>query len=1253
MTDRFWGAMNGAAKGQLVAIGTAIVTDSNPYIMTGVAIGGIAGYFGVDDELLDTVRGTYITQSFSYAGRYGDIPINPKFTLSIAPFKPDISISAVGTVSAKHLSPLQAYSGFQMSAYDAYYNKKFVSPTVGLEASVPTSPISSFSVGYDGPGNQIGAEASYEVIKGIEVSRGIQVPLDPLASLLFDNTDNLQGSKLPKNFSGIYSGENKADFNPQTSAYGKGDFNPQFVNTDGKGDLGGVYDLGLRSSIFESKSLSALDAGSIPWGYDLSHVGYAPSNTAYRLTTPWDQSDPRYFGTVLSSVLMNSLRSDTWNYQQQSQYANDWQTPGFLDGMGVTLGRDGSVGSNLSNWDEVKDFLKGVGSLLGNIGFSFSFPIILDLDGTGVEITELRHSTTFMDSSGDGLQHRTAWAAAGNGVLFFDPDGRNAITEDRQYIFTKWDPTAADDMAALRGAFDTNGDGKLTNLDTDFAKFKLLVSNADGSTTVQTLAQLNITEINLRSDATNIVLPDGSVITGQTTFTKVVGAVTTTGTVANTTLAAERQGYKLDQSITTDAGGNRVVDIKAYAATGEIAFASKTVTSPTGALTTITHDDNGDGVWDRIQSITKVTNGDLSKTTTVTTKIGGVDAAAITVNVEQTTISADNKIITINRDSMGGGWFDQSEVRTTNANGSVTTVISDLAKSGAVLHRQTENVSIDGSVRTEVTDENNDNVADTTVNHTITTDVNGIRTEIIDTRNGASLLHPSQTIVTSANGKSKTIKDDSDGNGSTDTQTETLITGNAGAATVSTITVKNNDGTTRSVSTVTQSADALTKTTESDSDFSNGVESKLVETTTIALGVRTESSVLTNKDGTFRDKHMTVLQADKVTLEEWQDLNQNGVFEATDKVHTVAVNTTTQERVDTMYNRAVNGSTISTVATTTSANGLIVSQVVDADGDGLANADTKILNTTVLNSTNNSTETIVTTNRDGSTRGSVRIDTVSTGNAVADGYDTKLVTQQTDIDGVNGFDSKIETRLTKATSGAWTEQVTQYAANDTILSRNVTAASADRLLKTTTVDNNGDGGIDQSVKTATAIDGSSVTTQTDYVSANIASHVSITTTSANGLSATIQDYATGDIGYVRRRRPQLSQLWRQTARKPSRKQPSIKVVLFFQQKPRLSAPTDCQHFKVSMSTITHFSKTKFLMKRPIMLMEALPVPSPSSMEKCILVWTAFGVPFLRQHRTMDCSSLNCPTSMAMARQISSAPPRPCCATTEGPKLPQS
>jgi hypothetical protein len=161
-------------------------------------------------------------------------------------------------------------------------------------------------------------------------------------------------------------------------------------------------------------------------------------------------------------------------------------------------------------------------------------PILLDLDGDGVQITELNRSTKFIDG-GEGLLHRTAWAAAGNGVLFFDPDGRNAITEKRQYVFTEWNPTASGDLEALRSVWDTNGDGKLTAADTEFAKFKVLVTNADGTTTVQTLTQLGVTEINLTADTTYIESLDGSLITGQTTYLR---GNDTTGTVVNMVLMA-------------------------------------------------------------------------------------------------------------------------------------------------------------------------------------------------------------------------------------------------------------------------------------------------------------------------------------------------------------------------------------------------------------------------------------------------------------------------------------------------------------------------------------------------------------------------------------------------------------------------------------------------------------------------------------------------------------------------------------------
>ena len=115
----------------------------------------------------------------------------------------------------------------------------------------------------------------------------------------------------------------------------------------------------------------------------------------------------------------------------------------------------------------------------GNASYAGPQPIILDLDGDGVQISELSRSTRFVDG-GEGLLHKTAWAAAGNGVLFFDPDGRNAITERRQYVFTEWNPTASGDIEALRSVWDSNGDGKLTAADAEFAKFRVLVTYADG-----------------------------------------------------------------------------------------------------------------------------------------------------------------------------------------------------------------------------------------------------------------------------------------------------------------------------------------------------------------------------------------------------------------------------------------------------------------------------------------------------------------------------------------------------------------------------------------------------------------------------------------------------------------------------------------------------------------------------------------------------------------------------------------------------
>ncbi len=71
---------------------------------------------------------------------------------------------------------------------------------------------------------------------------------------------------------------------------------------------------------------------------------------------------------------------------------------------------------------------------------------------------------------------------------------------------SRWNPTASSDMAALRDVFDTNHDGKLDAGDAGYASFKLVVTNADGTTSVETLAQVGIASIDLVPTDTNILM---------------------------------------------------------------------------------------------------------------------------------------------------------------------------------------------------------------------------------------------------------------------------------------------------------------------------------------------------------------------------------------------------------------------------------------------------------------------------------------------------------------------------------------------------------------------------------------------------------------------------------------------------------------------------------------------------------------------------------------------------------------------------
>lgn len=120
-------------------------------------------------------------------------------------------------------------------------------------------------------------------------------------------------------------------------------------------------------------------------------------------------------------------------------------------------------------------------------------PLVIDLDGDGVELVSLDNSTAYFDLNVDGFAERTGWASSDDGFLAFDVNGNGRI-DDNTELFG--DGTGYSDGFAQLAQHDSNLDSVLDSLDTDFAN--LLVwrdLNQDGLSQADELLSLSETGI--------------------------------------------------------------------------------------------------------------------------------------------------------------------------------------------------------------------------------------------------------------------------------------------------------------------------------------------------------------------------------------------------------------------------------------------------------------------------------------------------------------------------------------------------------------------------------------------------------------------------------------------------------------------------------------------------------------------------------------------------------------------------------------
>ncbi|WP_111640259.1 hypothetical protein [Marinomonas shanghaiensis] len=130
-------------------------------------------------------------------------------------------------------------------------------------------------------------------------------------------------------------------------------------------------------------------------------------------------------------------------------------------------------------------------------------PVVIDMDGDGIELTKLNESTTDFDFDDDGYLERTAWTTGDDALLVFDIGNDGKVIESKEIAFAKWTEEDDTDLEALATHFDTNKDKVLDSRDAGWSSFKIWQDrDTDGVVDdgeMLTLEEAGIKSIGLRS----------------------------------------------------------------------------------------------------------------------------------------------------------------------------------------------------------------------------------------------------------------------------------------------------------------------------------------------------------------------------------------------------------------------------------------------------------------------------------------------------------------------------------------------------------------------------------------------------------------------------------------------------------------------------------------------------------------------------------------------------------------------------------
>lgn len=178
-------------------------------------------------------------------------------------------------------------------------------------------------------------------------------------------------------------------------------------------------------------------------------------------------------------------------------------------------------------------------------------PLVLDMDGDGVELVSLNKSTTYFDLSGDGIKEKTGWVNPDDALLVLDKNNNGKI-DDISELFGS--PTQIG-FEVLKGQ-DTDLNGVIDKNDLQFSKLKVWNDlNGNGfadAGELRTLDEAGVKSINLNYSKTNQNINGNTISEVSTYNSSVVLNNGTTRTIADANFLVDQFNSKSNSQTPID-----------------------------------------------------------------------------------------------------------------------------------------------------------------------------------------------------------------------------------------------------------------------------------------------------------------------------------------------------------------------------------------------------------------------------------------------------------------------------------------------------------------------------------------------------------------------------------------------------------------------------------------------------------------------------------------------------------------------------